>query len=158
MNLENNKLESDLYNPDFSILTQYQDFSKELTRISLLCLGILGFFLKTLIFEDPKKSNLLKVYFNDSSCSLYLSVAFLILSATCSIFHLYFSTDSFTHIIAMYRKFKQKNEPKMHKEMHERNIDFKISGYLLLFSCIFLILGITFGVSFYIKLLEAMTV
>ncbi len=40
------ELDDKVYKPDFELTTRYQGFSKELTRISLLGLGIYGFLLK----------------------------------------------------------------------------------------------------------------
>lgn len=153
MNIDKKSLDENLYNPDFIILEKYQSFSKELTRISLICLGILAYFLKNFIFENPKKE-IYKEFFNNNSCILYISFSFLILSATFSIFHMYFSTDSFTHIISMYRKANENNEKGYFKEKSERNFDFKLSGYLLLFACIFLLIGIGLGAIFYLRLIK----
>ncbi|GAA5093405.1 hypothetical protein GCM10023210_23900 [Chryseobacterium ginsengisoli] len=156
-NLENKKLSSDLYNPDLAILEKYQAFSKELTRIALLCLGILGFLLERIIFPSSKDNFLNKNLdiFKTSSCLLYFSIILLIVSTACSIFHIYYSTDSLTHIVSMYRKKQDGNEYGYNEERHLRDFDFKLCSRLLFTSCISLILGIVLGVIFYAKFLPA---
>lgn len=150
-------LDENLYKSDFQILDKYQSFSKELTRLSLICLGTLGFLIQYMLFSDSKVDEkailAVKAIFEKNCCLFYASVFSLIVSASCSIFHLYFSTDSLTHFISMLRKKQKGDDLKFNLERKLMNDDFELSGRLLLYSCICLILGIILGILFFIKFL-----
>ncbi|WP_191738034.1 hypothetical protein [Chryseobacterium caseinilyticum] len=147
--MRNYKLNEELYKADVEILDRYQAFSKELTRISLICIGIMGFLLKKIIFDPPTNNICLVDNFHKLSSMLYGSLFYLIISTACSIFHLYFSSDSLTHIISICRFTENKKYDKAEKEKSLRDFDFKFCSFLLLTSCSTLIFGVLLGAFFY---------
>lgn len=157
-------LDEDYYKVDFAILDKYQMFSSELLRLSLLGLAIFGFFIANVIFKAVDQSTyiFLKPFISNKPLFILGAIS-LLLSALLALGHRYFSTDCMTHFVRRFRLRKRLAElTEKDAEVTDENsalitrIEEQIKGentsfekdlsrckWLLLSSCIILIIGIT---------------
>lgn len=139
-NLESNEpildltIEENLFKADMQLLDKYQSFSKQMLRIAVSGITLIGFF----IANSGGPNSIIKL--NEYSSHLFfISAIILTLSTLFSLGHLYYSTDSMAHFIRYIRK----NDPIDHKSMVT---NFSLSKVLIFLSAVSLFIAIAIAV------------
>jgi hypothetical protein len=98
------ELDEKVYKPDFEITAKYQAFSKELSRIALLGLGVYGFLIK-MATDQPGVAREYFVAIQEHRYLAVLGVAAFAASAACALMHGFLATKCLGHQLIISRYF-----------------------------------------------------